>query len=73
MAAPRAKQRLKVVVRNLPPQLTEGDFTAAIDRACQGSAGWVRFTPGKVRWGQLSASSESLVSVWLLQASCVVT
>ena len=60
-AAPAAKQqqqRLKAVVRNLPPLLTEEEFLAAAAKACPAhGAGWIRFTPGKVRCAALTNSA----------------
>jgi hypothetical protein len=41
--------RTKVVIRNLPPGLTEGAFRALIDKALGGRYDWMAFYPGKVR------------------------
>ena len=48
---PSDKDRLKIVVRNLPPLLQEEQFRAALSKAYQGPEVWLRFTPGKVRYG----------------------
>ena len=48
---PSDKDRLKIVVRNLPPLLQEEQFRAAVSKAYQGPEAWLRFTPGKVRCG----------------------
>ena len=41
--------RTKVVVRNLPPGLTEDAFRALVDKALAGRYDWLAFYPGKVR------------------------
>ena len=50
------KERLKVVVRNLPPLLQEEQFIAAMSKAYQGPDVWLRFTPGKVRCGAVKCT-----------------
>ena len=41
--------RSKVVVRKLPPGITEEEVRAAIDGVSQGKYDWFSFVPGKVR------------------------
>ncbi len=45
MAAPRPEDRLKVVVRGLPPALTREAFVTLIERCCGYT--WLAFYPGK--------------------------
>lgn len=47
----KARERTKVVVRNLPPALTEDALRAVVDKAAGGKYGWSAFYPGKVRCG----------------------
>jgi len=41
--------RNKVVVRKLPPGISQEEVQAAIDAVCQGKYDWFTFVPGKVR------------------------
>ena len=41
--------RNKVVVRKLPPGISQEEVQAAIDVVCQGKYDWFTFVPGKVR------------------------
>ncbi len=41
--------RNKVVVRKLPPGISQEEVQAAIDLVCQGKYDWFTFVPGKVR------------------------
>lgn len=43
--------RTKVVVRNLPPAITQPAFTEQIDGAFGGRYNWVSFRQGKTRLG----------------------
>lgn len=43
------KERTKVVVRNLPPGLTEDAFRKAVDKYYEGKFDWFSYYPGKVR------------------------
>lgn len=52
MSAPQKvpKEKTKVVVRKLPPALTEDNFKAALDKVCDASTyDWLSYYPGKVR------------------------
>ncbi len=42
--------RNKVVVRKLPPGISQEEVQAAIDAVCQGKYDWFTFVPGKVRY-----------------------
>ena len=42
--------RNKVVVRKLPPGISQEEVQAAIDIVCQGKYDWFTFVPGKVRY-----------------------
>ncbi len=42
--------RNKVVVRKLPPGISQEEVQAAIDTVCQGKYDWFTFVPGKVRY-----------------------
>lgn len=41
---------LQVVVRKLPPGLTEEGFRAAVDKVAIGTYNWLVYNAGKVRW-----------------------
>ena len=45
----RKPERCKVVVRNLPPALTQEDFMDALSQFSE-RYDWTSFVPGKVRW-----------------------
>ena len=49
----RGPERCKVVVRNLPPALTQEDFMQALSQASE-QYDWTSFVPGKVRWVPLA-------------------
>lgn len=54
MAAQQAEdKRTKVLVRNLPPTLSEDGFRAVIDKIVGGRYDWLAYYPGRVRWEQL--------------------
>lgn len=48
MVDPQALQRTKVVVRNLPPALSEASLREAVDKAAAGSYDWLAYFPGKI-------------------------
>jgi hypothetical protein len=50
-------ERTKVVVRGLPPTLTEEALREAIDKVIAGKYNWFSYYVGKVRWGSLQDSS----------------
>jgi hypothetical protein len=50
-----AKERTKVVVRGLPPALTEDALRGVVDKLVGGRYGWSAFYPGKVRCGRRRA------------------
>ena len=43
------KERTKVVVRNLPPGLTEDAFRAVVDKHHEGKYDWWSYYAGKIR------------------------
>ncbi len=45
----RQPERCKVVVRKLPPALTQEEFMQALSQASE-QYDWTSFVPGKVRW-----------------------
>lgn len=45
----KQQERTKVVVRNLPPALTEDALRGVVDKLVGGRYGWSTFYPGKVR------------------------
>lgn len=47
------RQRTKVVVRGLPPGLTEDALRAAVDKAAGARYGWTAYYPGKARWARV--------------------
>lgn len=62
MAAPRPEDRLKVVVRGLPPALTREAFVTLIERCCGYT--WLAFYPGK------SSSKRSVPSCAFVAFAC---
>lgn len=49
MAPAAVKEKTKVVVRKLPPGLTEEGFKATIDKLVEGKCSWFSYYQGKVR------------------------
>lgn len=49
MAVGAKKERTKVVVRRLPPGLTEEAFKSTIDKLVEGKYSWLSYWQGKVR------------------------
>lgn len=42
--------RTKVVVRHLPPAISEASFLSQIDASFAGRYNWLSFRPGKIRF-----------------------
>jgi len=48
-ASSSSKPRTKVVVRGLPPALTEEALRGVVDKLVGGKYGWSAFYPGRIR------------------------